>query len=122
MANITNSLAAVMQLPGAIGVAIVDLESGMSLGQSGGGALNLDIAAAGNTEVVRSKMRVMQDLDLQDEIDDILITLGRQYHIIRPLKVKGSAGLFVYAALDKSKANLAMARHKLTEICQTITI
>ncbi len=122
MANLTNSLAAMMQLSGAIGAAIVDLESGMSLGQAGGGTLNMEIAAAGNTEVVRAKMRVMGDLGLNDEIEDILITLGTQYHIIRPLKGKGSAGLFVYVALEKSKANLAMSRHKLNEITSTLTI
>ena len=111
-----------MQLGGAVGVAIVDLESGMSLGQAGGGSLNLEIAAAGNTEVVRAKMRTMADLGLSDEIEDILITLGTQYHIIRPLKGKGSAGLFIYVALEKSKANLAMSRHKLNEIASTLTI
>jgi hypothetical protein len=122
MADLSNSLAAVMQLGGAVGVAIVDLESGMSLGQAGGGSLNLEIAAAGNTEVVRAKMRTMADLGLSDEIEDILITLGTQYHIIRPLKGKGSAGLFIYVALEKSKANLAMSRHKLNEIASTLTI
>jgi len=122
MANLTNSLAAAMSLPGAIGAAVVDLESGMSLGHSGGGSLNLEIAAAGNTEVMRAKMRTMQDLDLNDEIEDILITLGKQYHIIRPLTGKGSAGLFFYVALDKSKANLALARHKLAEIASTLTV
>jgi hypothetical protein len=122
MANLNNSLTAAMQLPGAIGAAIVDLDSGMSLGQAGGGGLNLDVAAAGNTEVVRAKMRTMHDLELNDEIDDILITLGTQYHIIRPLKSKGSAGLFFYLALDKSRANLALARHKLTEIATSLTV
>jgi len=122
MANLTNSLASVMQLSGAVGVAIVDLESGMILGQAGGGTLNLDVAAAGNTEVVRAKMRTMSDLGLNEDIEDILITLGSQYHIIRPLKGKGSAGLFVYVALEKSRANLAMSRHKITEIATTLTI
>ncbi len=122
MASLTNSLATIMQLPGAIGAAVVDLESGMSLGQAGGGSLNLEVAAAGNTEVVRSKMRVMGDLGLNDEIEDILITLGTQYHIIRPLKGKGSAGLFVYVALEKTKANLAMARHKINDVCSTLTV
>lgn len=122
MANLNNSLAAVMQLTGAIGVAVVDLDSGMSLGHAGGGNLNLEIAAAGNTEVVRAKMRTMSELDLNDEIDDILITLGKQYHIIKPLTSKGSAGLFMYAALDKSKANLALARHKVNEIANSLTL
>jgi len=94
----------------------------MTLGQAGGGTLNLEIAAAGNTEVVRAKMRTMADLDLNDEIEDILITLGKQYHIIRPLKSKGSAGLFIYVALDKTKANLALARHKLVDIATTLTV
>ncbi len=111
-----------MQLPGAIGAAIVDLDSGMSLGQAGGGTLNLDVAAAGNTEVVRAKMRTMGDLGLNDEIEDILITLGTQYHIIRPLKGKGSAGLFVYVALEKTKANLALSRHKINDIASTLTV
>lgn len=122
MANLTNSLAAIMQLTGAIGAAIVDLESGMSLGQAGGATINLDIAAAGNTEVMRSKMRVMGDLGLNDEIEDILITLTTQYHIIRPLKGKGAAGLFIYVALEKSKANLALARHKISEIGTALTM
>ena len=122
MANLTNSLAAVMQLPGAIGAAIVDMESGMSLGQAGGGTLNLEVAAAGNTEVVRAKMRVMADLGLTDEIEDILITLGTQYHVIRPLKGKGSAGLFIYVALEKTRANLALSRHKINEIAATLTV
>ena len=122
MANLSTALNGVMQIHGAIGVAIVDLESGMSLAHSGGGSLNLDVAAAGNTEVVRAKMRTMKELGLADEIDDILITLGTQYHVIRPLTGKGNAGLFVYVALDKTQSNLAMARHKITDLCKNIQV
>lgn len=117
-----SSLQAAMQVTGAMAVAVVDMESGMSLGTAGGNGVNLDVAAAGNTEVVRAKLNVMRDLDLNTEIEDILITLGTQYHIIRPIKSKGAAGLFLYFVLDRSKANLALARHKLTEIAGSITI
>ena len=122
MANLTNSLNSAMQLSGAIGVAVVDIESGMALGQAGGGDLNMDVAAAGNSDVIRTKLNVMRDLGLNTDIEDMLITLGTQYHIIRPIKGKGGAGLFVYLALDRSKANLAMARHKLTELEKAIVI
>jgi hypothetical protein len=122
MASLDNSLTTAMQISGAIAVAIVDIDSGMTLGSAGGGSINLDVAAAGNTEVMRAKMRTMSDLNLNDEIEDVLITLGKQYHIIRPLKSKGSSGLFLYLVLDKQKANLAMARHKVADIEKNLTV
>ncbi len=99
---------------GFIGAAIADSDSGMCLGSvGGGGVLNLELAAAGNTEVVRAKRKAMKGLNLRDEIEDILITLGKQYHLIRPLR--GRANIFIYLALDRSRANLALARHTLSE-------
>ena len=115
--DIETSLKQAMEIDGAVGVALVDYESGMALGSLGGGRyLNLEVAAAGNTEVIRAKMRTMASLELNDEIEDILITLGRQYHLIRLLSTNRSASLFMYLALDRSKANLAMARHQLKQI------
>lgn len=113
MANIQESLADVMTVDGAMCCAIVDSNSGMLLGSIGSG-LDLDVAAAGNTEVVRAKLKTMSLLKLNDNIEDILITLGRQYHIIRPLAKK--AGLFIYLVLDKSKSNLALARRKTADV------
>ena len=77
--------------------------------------LNVDgaIAAAGNTEVMIAKMKTMKMLGLNDSIEDILITLGKQYHLLRPLAKH--EGLFLYSVLDKSKSNLALARRSLVE-------
>lgn len=108
---------AMTSIDGALGVALVDYTSGMALGLLGGGKeLDLNVAAAGNTDVVRAKARTMELLGLKDEIEDILITLGTQYHLIRLLRGRGKAGLFLYLALDKGRANLAMARHQLKRI------
>ncbi|MBV6698940.1 hypothetical protein [Kitasatospora aureofaciens] len=104
-------------IEGAIGAALVDYNSGMALATlDGPGGLDLNVAAAGNTDVVRAKMRTMDMLGLQDGIEDILITLSSQYHLIRPLTGRTGKGLFLYLALDKGRANLAMARHQLTRI------
>ncbi|WP_181774100.1 hypothetical protein [Amycolatopsis pittospori] len=116
--NIEAALKESMSIAGAVGVALVDYESGMSLGTSGGGDwLNLEVAAAGNTDVVRSKLRVISALGLNDSIEDILITLHRQYHLIRLLDSVGSrSSLFLYLVLDREQANLALARHYLKRI------
>ena len=116
--NIETALKEAMTTEGALGVALVDWESGMSLGALGGGKyLDLEVAAAGNTEVIRAKMRTMESLRLNDSIEDILITLAKQYHIIRLLKsAAGGQNMFLYLVLDRSKANLALARHNLKRI------
>jgi len=120
MATTKESLPKLMEIDGCIGCCIVDSNSGMMLGAAGGGAINLEVAAAGNTEVVRAKRKTMKALALGDAIEDILITLGRQYHLIRPLS--SNDALFVYVMLDKSKANLAMARHQLSQVEKELVV
>lgn len=99
------------EIEGFMGACLVDTDSGMVLGSYGVGSVDLEVAAAGNTELVRAKRRVMESLQLKDRIEDILISLERQYHIIRPLEA--NEALFLYLLLDRRRANLAMARHRL---------
>ena len=121
--DIDTALKEAMEIDGALGVSLVDYSSGMALGSLGGGKyLNLEVASAGNTEVVRSKMRTLDSLGLKDTIDDILITLGRQYHLIKLVGGHNGNGLFIYLALDRTKANLALARHRLARIEDELAI
>ena len=113
MASIQDSLDALMMTDGAVCAALVDSTSGMLMGSAGSG-VDMELAAAGNTEVVRAKLKTMRMLNLNDQIDDILITLGKQYHIIRPSSRK--EGVFIYFVLDKSRSNLAMARRKTQDV------
>ena len=98
------------QIAGYVGVALVDSDSGMAMATLGGGNLNLEVAAAGNSDVLRSKRRVADQLSLDDSIEDVLISLGKQYHIIRPSARQ--EGVFIYLVMDRARANLAMARRK----------
>ena len=118
--NIKDSLTKLNQIDGFVGAALVDSESGMLLGQEGGGGLNLEVAAAGNTEVVRAKRKTMSNLQLKENIEDILISLNKQYHLIRPLRSRPT--LFFYVALDRARSNLAMARIALADVEKELTV
>jgi hypothetical protein len=69
-------------------------------------------------------MRVMNALALDDSIEDILITLGRQYHLIRLIGdgKDGSLMLFLYLVLDRERSNLGLARHHLRRIEGDLTV
>jgi hypothetical protein len=117
--NLKQSMEQAMTIEGAIAVCLVDHRSGMCLAQAGGG-LNLDVAAAGNSEVVRAKLRTIEALGMRSSIEDILITLQQQYHLIRLMPT--NPGLFLYLALDRQRGNLALARYKLTEIERSLKV
>ncbi|QOV37890.1 hypothetical protein IM697_05615 [Streptomyces ferrugineus] len=124
MANTETALKECLSsIEGATGVALVDYTSGMALGTLGGSkGFDLNVAAAGNTDVVRAKMRTMEHLGLKGGIEDILITLTDQYHLIRLISGRGGNGLFLYLVLDVKRANLAMARHQLKKIEEELEV
>ncbi len=122
MSTLDDAVQQLLAIEGATGAAIVDHASGMALAQGGNPSFDLGIAAAGNSNVVRAKLATMRDLGVTDEIDDILITLSSQYHLINVLHTQEAQGLFIYLVLSKTGANLALARHKLAGIAAQITL
>jgi hypothetical protein len=115
MSDVKKTLDELMKIDGAIGAVVADWESGMSLGHIGGqGRLDMELAAAGNCQVVKAKMSTMKTLGIPGAIQDILITLDDQSHLIRPSKALPS--IFIYLAIDKQRGNLAMARLKLQSL------
>ncbi|QOT20589.1 hypothetical protein [Paenarthrobacter sp. YJN-D] len=122
MSTLDEAIKQLLSIEGATGAAVVDYSSGMALAQGGNSGFDLGVAAAGNSNVVSAKLRTMADLSLDGDIEDILITLGGQYHLINVLNSRDSKGLFVYLVLDRTYANLALARHKLNNVAKGITI
>jgi hypothetical protein len=120
--DVDATLKAALEISGAIAAALVDYETGMSLGLVGGGTLDLEVAAAGNTDVVRAELKTLRQLGLDDTPEDILVTMASQYHLIRLLAGDDGHGLFLYLVLDRAQANLAMARRQLTVLERRIEL
>ncbi len=97
-----------------MGACLVDSDSGLMLAAEGGESIDLEAAAALNTQVVRAEHQVIEALGLDDHVEDILITMTRQLHFIRPLEA--SPSMFLYVCLDKKGANLGMARMQVNKI------
>ena len=91
---------------GFIAVAVTEIESGLSFGN-----LTIDpgfdpeLAAAYNLEVVKAKLNAVKALNLNQDIEDILITLSNQIHII---DISPNKKFMIYLAADASKANFAV--------------
>ena len=108
------------EIGGFIAACLVDSNTGLMLASEGGGRLDLEAVAALNTNFLRAKLDAIDALGLNDGVEDILITLGKAYHLIN--LPKGHPGLFIYLVLDKGRANLAMARHKLASLSTQLEV
>jgi len=111
-----------LSIEGATGAAIVDISTGMALATGSHPGFDLNVAAAGNADVVRAKLRTMTDLGIDDNIEDIVLTLGTAYHLITVLNQSDTEGLFIYLVLDRSRSNLALARHKVNQIAKLVQV
>jgi len=117
--SLNKDLEKLLAFDGAMCVALVDSDSGMVLGQAGSG-VDMERAAAGASMILRARRSTIKALSMPDDIDDLLITLTSQLQIIRPLTRKPT--IFIYLIVDKTKASLAMARYKVTEADEQITL
>lgn len=112
-------LEAIMQLDGAIGAALADVESGLALAAVGGSSeLNVEVAAASNSAFVRTKRDLLRKLEIEDSLEDIVVMLTTQIHIMRPLPSQPT--VFLYAVFERGGTTLALARLGLREIEPTL--
>lgn len=93
---------------GVIATAAVDLESGMTLAaKTNRPEFDLGVASAYNSELVKQKMKIMRALNLKCDLEDMLLTLSDQIHLIKILPGNAS---FLYLAADRGSTNLAILR------------
>lgn len=90
-----------------IAASFVDLESGMTLAAKSNRAdFDLSVASAYNSEMVKQKLKIMKALNLKTNLEDMLLTLGDQIHLIRIV----TPGTFLYLAAAREGTNLAIIR------------
>src|SRR5262245_35152908 len=100
------------EMPGFMAASLVDTESGMTLGfKSFRPDFDIAAASAYNSEMVKQKQKIMRALNLKTQLEDMLLTLGDQIHVI---KLIGQT-TFIYLAVDRAQSNLAIVRNVLSK-------
>ena len=98
------------EMPGFMAASLVDLDSGMTLGlKSVRPDFDLAAASAYNSEMVKQKLKIMKALNLKTTLEDMLITIGEQIHMIKMV----APSTFIYLVVDRSVSNLAIVRNVL---------
>ena len=101
-----------MDLPGFIAASLVDLDSGMTLGlKSARPEFDLAAASAYNSEMVKQKLKIIKALNMKTTLEDMLLTLGDQIHVVKLI----GPTTFIYLAVDRSQCNLAIVRNVLNK-------
>ena len=98
------------KIDGTVSAAVIDCARGTVLAQVGGDSATLA------KELVLAALRGMDASDLDDHIEDIMLTLGTQYHVIRFLD--GGHDLCVHLVLDRDRGSLGLARQQLAKLAR----
>ena len=106
-------------VPGFIAVAIAEIKSGISyFTLTADPNFDPELASAFNLEVIKAKLNAINALGLNDSIEDIMINLKTQIHII---DVSENNEYFIYLAVDSTKANLGMTKALLNKYKKDIS-
>lgn len=120
MKNFKEKLKAIFELDGVLAASIVDTNTGMPLIQDSKSPINLESYCAYMVEVVKSHKKFLTKLNINDKIEDIVINLDKNYHIIT--FVLKQDNLFIYVILDKENSNLGMTRLVLMQLEEELDI
>lgn len=106
-------------IPGYMAVAVTEIKSGISyFSNSVVAGFDPELASAFNLEVVKAKLNAISALGLNQGIDDIMINLTNQIHII---DISENNEYFIYLAVDSNKANLGLTKALLNKYKKEIS-
>ena len=119
MSSVSTCLQELMKIEGSLGAVVIDLKTSRVLGLLGDSP-TLDVDAAMMTDMLKARLRILQSFDRTEQIDDVVFTQTRQYHLLRC--VGGAHGSLVYLTLNRQRANLALARVKLARLDSELVV
>lgn len=115
--NLQEPVSELMAIDAALGAAVVDVATGALL-HSMGSTIEFAPTAEAAARMARAKVDALGAMAEGEVLQDIHVTLGGRHHIFC---LSASGRELVHAVLDKSRANLAVARRKVQEVAGTLS-
>jgi hypothetical protein len=97
-----------LRIPGARYCSVVDRESGDVFAELGTSPITPHVVVEWGVSAAK-----FLAAHPPDHLDDIMITSGQAYHLVRQVAAQSTRPLLIYLCLDRERANLAAARREL---------
>jgi CheY-like chemotaxis protein/predicted regulator of Ras-like GTPase activity (Roadblock/LC7/MglB family) len=104
-------------LEGSLATLLVETATGNLIAAAiGSKGVDVEVAARATAELARQKPRVEEAIGLRDTVEELLLTSGRRYYLLRPM-----GRMFLLLVLDRRKTNLAVAQEELAAMERELT-
>ncbi|HEY3978212.1 MAG TPA: hypothetical protein VGM79_13125 [Streptosporangiaceae bacterium] len=81
---------------------------------------SLAAVAAGAADIVSVLTLLGSQLGDEDGLEDVMVTFGSRFHLIRHLRAASAQPVVLLVVLDRSRANLALARREIRDFCASM--
>ena len=82
---------------------------------------SLAASAASAADIVSVLALLSSELGADDGLEDVMVTFGSRFHLIRHLRADVPQPVILLVVLDRARANLAMARREIRDFCESIS-
>ena len=82
-------------------------------------SISIPAAAAGAVDIASVLSLLTGYLAMNDVLEDVMVTFGNHFHLIRPVRPDSGEQILLLVILDRSRANLAMARHEIRNFSES---
>ena len=78
---------------------------------------SLAASAASAADIVSVLALLSSELGADDGLEDVMVTFGSRFHLIRHVRAALAQPVVLLVVLDRSRANLALARREIRQFC-----
>jgi hypothetical protein len=115
-------LAPVTAIDGFLLSCVIEPSTGMIIGSaSSHEKLSAPAAAAGAADLSCALALLAAKLAAGDEFEELIITYSNHLYLMRPIQTEPGQRALLLLILDRHRANLAIARHKMRVFCDSIS-